>query len=258
MTADLVYLVAGGTLLLAVVLPQLLRHWAVSAPMVLVAVGMLIGLTPLPDGMPLDPQDNRATIEHVTELTVLVALMGVGLALDRPLQLTRRDSWRGWSPTWRLLVVAMPLCIGAVALRNSNHFGTAMYYTLMAARQGCIGFLSTNASPAMAPWGGRQKAVGTNPWSWAAPAGSHPPMVLDIANTGVARGKVYLAKQRGLPIPEGWAIDASGRPTTDPVAASVPACFARSIVSRRPGWLRTSMPSRPRPAAANAASAMTT
>jgi NhaP-type Na+/H+ or K+/H+ antiporter len=115
-TADLVYLVAGGALLLAVVLPQLLRHWAVSAPMVLVVVGMLIGLTPLPDGMPLDPQENRATIEHVTELTVLIALMGVGLALDRPLSVVRRGSWGGWSPTWRLLAVSMPVSIGAVAL----------------------------------------------------------------------------------------------------------------------------------------------
>ena len=109
--------------------------------------------------------------------------------------------------------------IGAVALRNSNHFGTAMYFTLMAARAGCLGFLSTNASPAMAPWGGRKKTVGTNPWSWAAPAGKHAPMVLDIANTGVARGKIYLARQKGQPIPEGWAIDADGRPTTDPSAA---------------------------------------
>ena len=109
--------------------------------------------------------------------------------------------------------------IGAVALRNSGHFGTAMYFTLMAARAGCVAFLSTNASPAMAPWGGRRKTVGTNPWSWAAPAGSHPPMVLDIANTGVARGKIYLARQKGLTIPEGWAIDAAGAPTTDPQAA---------------------------------------
>jgi LDH2 family malate/lactate/ureidoglycolate dehydrogenase len=109
--------------------------------------------------------------------------------------------------------------IGAVALRNSNHFGTAMYFTLMAARAGCVGFLSTNASPAMAPWGGRQKAVGTNPWSWAAPAGSHPPMVLDIANTGVAWGKIYLARQKGMPIPQGWAINAAGAPTTDPAEA---------------------------------------
>ena len=68
----------------------------------------------------------------------------------------------------------------------------------------------------MAPWGGRKKTVGTNPWSWAAPAGRHPPMVLDIANTGVARGKIDLAKQKGIPIPEGWAISAAGAPTTDP------------------------------------------
>ncbi|MDP4023829.1 Ldh family oxidoreductase [Methylobacterium sp. NEAU 140] len=109
--------------------------------------------------------------------------------------------------------------IGAVALRNSGHFGTAMYYTRMAARAGCVGFLSTNASPSMAPWGGREKVVGNNPWSWAAPAGRHAPMVLDIANTGVARGKIYLARQKGLPIPEGWALDAAGAPTTDPAAA---------------------------------------
>ncbi|MBS0538151.1 MAG: Ldh family oxidoreductase [Proteobacteria bacterium] len=109
--------------------------------------------------------------------------------------------------------------IAAVALRNSNHFGTALYYTLVAARAGCVAFLSTNASPAMAPWGGRRKTVGTNPWSWAAPAGKYAPMVLDIANTGVARGKIYLAKQKSLPIPEGWAIDAEGAPTTDPAAA---------------------------------------
>ena len=90
-----------------------------------------------------------------------------------------------------------------------------MYFTRILARAGCVGFLSTNASPAMAPWGGRKKMVGNNPWSWAAPAGDRPPMVLDIANTGVARGKIYLARQKGLPIPSGWALDALGRPTTD-------------------------------------------
>ena len=109
--------------------------------------------------------------------------------------------------------------IGAVAVRNSNHFGTALYFTLMGAREGCVAFLSTNASPAMAPWGGRKKTVGNNPWSWAAPAGDRPPLVLDMANTGVARGKVYLARQRGERIPDGWALDAEGAPTTDPQAA---------------------------------------
>ena len=116
MTADLVYLVAGVSLLLAIVLPALLDRWAISAPMVLVAVGIGLGFTSLPDGMPLDPQANRAAIEHVTELAVLVALMGVGLAIDRPLSFRDRGSWRKWSSTWRLLGITMPLCIGAIAL----------------------------------------------------------------------------------------------------------------------------------------------
>jgi LDH2 family malate/lactate/ureidoglycolate dehydrogenase len=109
--------------------------------------------------------------------------------------------------------------VGVVAVRNSNHFGTAAYFTRMAARDGCVAILATNASPAMAPWGGRRKTVGTNPWSIAAPAGKHDVMVMDIANTAVARGKVYLARQREEPIPPGWAIDADGAPTTDPAAA---------------------------------------
>ncbi len=106
--------------------------------------------------------------------------------------------------------------LGAVTVRNSGHFGTAMYFTKQAAEAGCIGFLSTNASPAMAPWGGLEKRVGNNPWSWAAPAGRHPTMMLDIANTAVARGKLYLARQRGEPIPDTWAMDAEGNATTDP------------------------------------------
>lgn len=109
--------------------------------------------------------------------------------------------------------------ISAVAVRNSNHFGTCMYYTRMGAHAGCVMLLTTNGGPAMAPWGGRTKIVGTNPWSLAAPAGRHPPFILDMANTGVARGKIYLARQRRERIPEGWALDAEGRPTTDPQAA---------------------------------------
>lgn len=109
--------------------------------------------------------------------------------------------------------------IAAIAVRNSGHFGTAMYYTLRAAREGCVGFLATNTSPVMAPWGGRKKTVGNNPWSWSAPAGKYPPMVLDIANTAVARGKIYLARQRGESIPATWAMTAEGIPTTDPAEA---------------------------------------
>jgi LDH2 family malate/lactate/ureidoglycolate dehydrogenase len=109
--------------------------------------------------------------------------------------------------------------IGAVGLRYSNHFGTCMYYTLMGARAGCVMLLTSNGGPAMAPWGGRRKIIGTNPWSVATPAGRHPPFVMDMANTGVARGKIYLARQKREPIPLGWAINAAGEPTTDPQAA---------------------------------------
>jgi LDH2 family malate/lactate/ureidoglycolate dehydrogenase len=109
--------------------------------------------------------------------------------------------------------------LGCVAVRNSNHFGTCMYYTLTGAREGCVTMLTTNGGPAMAPWGGMKKIVGTNPWSIAAPAGKRPPFVVDMAATGVARGKIYLARNKGLPIPLGWAINAAGAPTTDPQEA---------------------------------------
>jgi LDH2 family malate/lactate/ureidoglycolate dehydrogenase len=109
--------------------------------------------------------------------------------------------------------------IGAVGLRNSNHFGTCMYYTLMGARDGCVMMLMSNGGPAMAPWGGCKKIIGTNPWSVAAPAGRYAPFVMDMANTGVARGKIYLARQKREPIPEGWAINSAGEPTIDPQEA---------------------------------------
>jgi len=109
--------------------------------------------------------------------------------------------------------------VGVVSVRDSNHFGTCMYYTGMAARAGCIGLLATNGGPNMAPWGGMKKMIGTNPWSVAAPAGRNPPMIMDVAVSGVARGKIFLAQQRREPIPDGWAIDQHGIPTTDPRAA---------------------------------------
>lgn len=109
--------------------------------------------------------------------------------------------------------------VGVVAVRNSNHFGTAAYWTRLLAERGCVGILTTNGSPAMAPWGGTEKMIGANPWSIAVPSGQNGTIVLDIANTGVARGKIYAAKEKGTRIPEGWAIDAAGIPTTDPQAA---------------------------------------
>lgn len=109
--------------------------------------------------------------------------------------------------------------IGMVLVRNSNHFGIASYYALMAARRNYIGLIATNASPGIAPFGAREKMLGTNPLAIAVPSRSAFPIVLDMSTSVVARGKVRQAGAAGEKIPLGWARDAQGLPTTDPVAA---------------------------------------
>lgn len=114
MTGAAVYLLLGLSLLVATLLPLVTQRIAISPPMVLVGVGMLFGLLPMADDVSLDPRDHHALVTHVTEFTVLVALMGVGLAIDRALDLRSRSSLHTWSPVWRLLLVTMPLTIGAM------------------------------------------------------------------------------------------------------------------------------------------------
>ncbi|MCW2846551.1 MAG: sodium/proton antiporter, family [Marmoricola sp.] len=110
------YLVAGLAILLAAVLPSTLNRLAISPPMVLLAAGMGMGLLPVGSERMFDPISNHAVVEQVTQFAVLLALMGVGLALDRPLRLRHLRDWRRWSATWRLLFVAMPLSIAGVWL----------------------------------------------------------------------------------------------------------------------------------------------
>lgn len=122
---------------------------------------------------------------------------------------------------------AMRICINkarnhgvALALiRNTNHIGFLGYYTLMAAAEGMIGICATNAAPAIAPWGGTEPFFGTNPLSIAAPLADCPPIVLDMSSSVVARGKIRRAHRLNEDIPEGWALDETGKPTTDPVEA---------------------------------------
>ena len=125
MTADLLYLIVGVGLFLAVVLPTAVQNRAVSAPMVLLGMGMLLGLLPIADDVIGRPSEHRQFVEHLTELTVVVALMGVGLALDRPLEWRSLQAWRRWGDTWRLLVIAMPLSIAGVALLGWSLMGLA-------------------------------------------------------------------------------------------------------------------------------------
>lgn len=107
-----------------------------------------------------------------------------------------------------------------VAVRGSNHFGTAAYYAQMATGHNMIGFSYTiGGINHMTPWGGAEARLGNNPFAIALPAGSERPVVLDMACSVAARGKIMLAVQQDEPIPEGWATDSEGRPTTDAVRA---------------------------------------
>lgn len=109
--------------------------------------------------------------------------------------------------------------VGVVAVRNANHFGIAAYYTMMALPHRMIGIAATNAAPSMAAWGGTAAVLGTNPISVAIPTGQEVDIVLDMAASIVARGKIRSAASKGERIPLGWALDAEGRPTEDPEAA---------------------------------------
>ncbi len=111
--------------------------------------------------------------------------------------------------------------IGMVAVAHTNHAAALSAYTERAAAAGCIALMVCNTPPGIPPWGGRVAFFGTNPLAFAAPGPTpnEPPVVVDMATSIVARGNIIMAARQDKPIPEGWAIDAEGRPTTDPKAA---------------------------------------
>lgn len=105
--------------------------------------------------------------------------------------------------------------IAAASVYRSHHFGQAGYHVEQLASNGRIGLLFGNSPKAIAPWGGSQGVFGTNPIAFAAPRRSEPPLVIDLSLSKVARGKVMVAAKQGEPIPEGWALDPEGQPTSD-------------------------------------------
>jgi L-2-hydroxycarboxylate dehydrogenase (NAD+) len=110
--------------------------------------------------------------------------------------------------------------IGIVGVRNSHHFGMAGLYSRRLALGGAVALVWTNASAKIAPSGSITPTVGNNPLSWAVPRSpGHPPIVLDMAISTVAFGKIRLARAEGRPIPSDWGLDSSGAPTTDAEAA---------------------------------------
>lgn len=120
----------------------------------------------------------------------------------------------------RMAVEKSKVCgIGQVVVRNSTHYGSSAVHACAAEAAGCIGMAFTNAGPEMAPWGGRQGAVGTNPWGIAAPTGLGFPVVMDIALTTAGKGMMQWHAREGRPMPRDWALTPEGEETDDPAAA---------------------------------------
>ena len=107
--------------------------------------------------------------------------------------------------------------VAAVGAYNSNHFGIAGYYAELAMREGLIGIVTTTTDALVHPWGGVEPLLGTNALAIGLP--TEPPVLLDMAMSVAARGKLVKAMKEGKPIPENWAIDSGGKPTTDPAKA---------------------------------------
>ncbi|NNF14681.1 MAG: Ldh family oxidoreductase [Gemmatimonadetes bacterium] len=120
----------------------------------------------------------------------------------------------------RLAIDKAKVCgIGQVVVRNSTHFGSSAVHACLGPDAGCIGIALTNAGPEMAPWGGREGVVGTNPWGIAVPTGLGFPAVLDIALTTAGKGMMTWHAKEGRSIPTDWALTPEGEETDDPNAA---------------------------------------
>jgi (2R)-3-sulfolactate dehydrogenase (NADP+) len=118
-----------------------------------------------------------------------------------------------------LPLVARTQGVAAAPIRRSHHCGAAGHPVERLADQGLVALFFANTPAAIAPWGGRKPVFGTNPIAFACPRPDGPPVVVDLSLSKVARGNILAAKQRGEAIPEGWALDEAGVPTTDPEAA---------------------------------------
>lgn len=121
--------------------------------------------------------------------------------------------------------LAADMGIGLAGVHRSTHFGMGACYALRAIERGYISLIFTNSSPAIPMWGGRTTFLGASPIAAGIPGGKHPPYVMDMAMTVIARGKIRLAAMKGDPIPQGLALDVDGNPTTDAAKAFEGVCL---------------------------------
>ncbi len=151
-----------------------------------------------------------------TAVPRIVARMGAGVRVDAAggFAFPALELARG-----ALAAMTPETGVAAAGVFRSHHFGQAGYHVERLAEAGLVGLVFGNSPKAIAPWGGSRALFGTNPIAFAAPRRDGPPLVIDLSLSRVARGRVMVAAENGEPIPEGWALDAEGRPTTDPKAA---------------------------------------
>ncbi|HHZ01615.1 MAG TPA: Ldh family oxidoreductase [Tissierellia bacterium] len=122
----------------------------------------------------------------------------------------------GYKAMKKAMDIASLYGIGMVAVKNSNHFGVASYYSMMALEKDMIGLVITNSSPAIAPFGTKTPLLGTNPLTIAVPAKDNKPIVLDMSMSTVARGKIRMYALQNKEMPMDWGLDKDGNPTSDP------------------------------------------
>jgi L-2-hydroxycarboxylate dehydrogenase (NAD+) len=163
----------------------------------------------------------RPQVETIVE-TPATATLDAGGGLGQPV------SYRAMNMA---IQKALDVGAGFVTVRNSNHYGIAGYYAMMALDHDCIGISMTNAAVLVVPTFGRDAMLGTNPIAVAAPASQERPFVLDMATSTVPRGKLEVYNRLEKPIPLGWATDETGEPTAD--AAQV----LENMLARRGGGL---------------------
>lgn len=122
-----------------------------------------------------------------------------------------------WLATEAVHDLAREFGVAVAVVRNSYHIGRVAPYVEWLAARGIVAIAMANAAPAVAPFGGSKRVLGTNPFAWAVPRDEgKQPVSFDVATAGIAEGKLRVARAKGLPVPEGNLVDREGRPTTDP------------------------------------------
>lgn len=169
----------------------------------------------------------------LSRVPTYLAMLKAGKVDGRAVPIARRpkpgvlaiDAAHGFAyPAIDLAVIELPEIareqgVVAAPIRRSSHCGAAGLHVERLAEQGLVALLFANTPGAIAPWGGSKPVFGTNPIAFAAPLAGREPVVIDMALSKVARGPIVAARQKGESIPEGWALDVDGRPTTDAAAA---------------------------------------